>query len=274
MPLAPAILHAIRAFREDLRTNPLSRLTWGIEPKSRRRRLKVLRVVLLPPLALIGLYSLFLFGILPVPFESEVQSTDLSEIDNIGDFCELNRFLLLGAIYLWAPLVLIVRGLQMRSVHHLVVNREDYRLAGLSGRQILWPTMGPWFLGLVAAMILYTPVCLATTLYFVVDQGGRVTNETWFWVAVFYSPVFSILALAFLDTALLAFAPHVLSRLFDLISTGFLTSPAWIFLIAALTGVWWIDRDVVHAEFITWPIRGLIVAWVWHRAIRKLEAGE
>jgi len=37
--IAQIILFPIRAFREDLRTNPLSRLTWGIEPRSHKRRL-------------------------------------------------------------------------------------------------------------------------------------------------------------------------------------------------------------------------------------------
>ncbi len=270
MTIAQTILRPIRAFREDLRTNPLSRLTWGIEPWNYRRQLKAISAVLFPPLLLCGILSLFLFGFFPLPFIGRVA---ISKIHDPQEFLLPCLLLLVYGIHLWLPVVLIARSVQVKSMHKLRANRDDYQLAGLTGRQMIWAATDPWSLGLVAALIPHGVASLALTIYIVVHEGMS-DDDTWLTFVILYGPVFSMLACSVLDAAMLMLTTHVVLRLFALIFIGLLTSPILLWLVGVTMSIWSIESIALYGEIISWPLRLWLVVWLWRKAVRRLESGE
>ena len=255
MSLTKVIIHPIRSFREDLRTNPLSRYAWGIEPFNRRRRRRAWIAFLLPSLSYLILVFLFLFGVLP------------------GYLSDLRLFeSVYGAAVIVFVFILLSRGLRTGLAIKLQANWSDYYLAGLTGRQILCGSDAPRLAGDFALAILNLVIAMVIAICFASYE--RWDYDDWYILVVCASPSMLGICAVLLDVALWPYVSLRLARITLISLVGILTSPVLIIICLSLfahirTGVE--SEDVIRLEIVSWIVRFALIGWLWRRAERKIE---
>ena len=249
MSLTKVIIHPIRSFREDLRTNPLSRYAWGIEPFNRRRRRRAWIAFLLPSLSYLILVFLFLFGVLP------------------GYLSDLRLFeSVYGAAVIVFVFILLSRGLRTGLAIKLQANWSDYYLAGLTGRQILWGSDAPRLAGDIALAILNLLLTVVTVICYALVVGWN-DGILLLVPVVCVSPSLLGICAAMLDAALWPFISLRLMRIVLLSLAGVLTSPFLIIIFCLSVH----PEEAVLLEIVSWAIRLPLIVWLWRRAELKVE---
>ena len=153
MPILNILFHPIRSFREDLRTNPLSRWTWGVEPANRKRRRRADINIGIHMCSYILCFLLFLFlGIRVTGGPSLYQAY---QAGHLGSVTEISVVSAVFSLLIWCVLLLVIRAFNNSCARKLKANWEDYHLAGISGSQMLWGLGGSGIVGVFAAIAVH-----------------------------------------------------------------------------------------------------------------------
>ena len=296
--LSSLILHPIRVFREDLRSNPLSRLTWGIEPANKKRWRKICISLWVYPIVYVGLIlSPLLFDVIGPGLGERIMTNHETRGRTVirsftvywghhagrirNDPRQLPSFLLHASIismYVVTVLFLILSAFGARSVDGLQVNSIDYRMAGMSGAQMLFGAGGPrlvqaFLMGVFHLFFLFGTGIVIYSLAAIGEiSDWHVKAFVWL-VGIGMAPVFAIVISSAIELPMRVLSWKVIMRLIAVVFIGILASPliaCYCIMISGhhVTTNWLWTCNI--AELLTWPVRGLIVAWIWRKAVRKL----
>ena len=247
----------LNLLKSHLVTNPMTRLTWGIEPKNWKKLNRAFGHLFVP----LFVYLLLGASFYLVYFETWHNSFTPAVVYGglLSSFC-------LPAI-----------GLFIHSpIEYRRANWDDFSLAGLSQAQITLGICSPHLLGVLIVICLHLLASLAAG---VMNIGHAASDN-----ALALSLVAGISTFGLGSASLLGVAriPFVSSRLLNasvIYGVGFLSSPALLLvpiLILYNTDILstnWLTKNVVAvalwSELVSWLPRGYIVWRAWRRLLNE-----
>ena len=251
----------------DQAANPLALLTWGTQPPNSRRRRRAWLAVCLPTASYCLFLMAFYFQWVPASLMPSGMVWNRQVPENLLELATISSALTMS--YLLAASI-VVRSLRGRPARQLRINWPDYRLAGLTGRQMLRGLGGPGFAGFSYAtevhLIVYAVCMLLYGLFVEFD------SDFWAILVLGLAPAFAFSLYPIVDVAFWVLMPSTLARLIGSTAITIATGPMMVF-----TGFWIVAGSgsfvylIAVAEVVSWPIRMLLVRWLWRKAIRRLD---
>ena len=262
------VLALVGNARTDWRTNPLTRMIWGIEPRNGRRKRQAVAALTAP----LAFYLVFtagaLLGLIPVVDWGMRQSWRLSTVD-------LTSFLInstYGTAALTILAVSIWRAGTLRHSLDLRRNWPDYHLTGLGRGQMVWAMSAPSAVGIALLTAVHVPVCMSVAAYSAL-VNSFLRDEVVICLGGMAAICVVFLTMTITEAALLSWPHTRVVKLLSLILAGPLLSPLFWLLILYVFDTWlggeW--EAFITIEVISWPFRLLLVHRVWRRAIARLE---
>ena len=282
--IAQIILFPIRAFREELRTNPLSRLTWGIEPRSHKRRLIAGVALAGPSLILIAITIVLLLGSTRDPslyldgLTYKGQGLRYMDEDRLAFRLTLSSR---TAVMIWITLMPIFLAVGQRRAPRLIANFSEYRLTGLSVGEILRGIAGPWPIGIFLGGLTCFNVCYVPEEF--ISGGGAYRLFLPFPDICGFAAMSGAILFSILASGAWAFVRNAVSYCLLLAIVGLMTSPIYLFLMYCVLDqlglLPFLPRIYAHhlwiqiVEIISLPFRLVLVFWLWRKAERRFESG-
>lgn len=234
--------------------NPVARFVWGVEPRSRQRRLKAVFHVLLPSLV----YYAVLGSVLVMTLRSMPSPTDLAAAIAFGGY--------LGAMVF--PIFWQWTGPNTKM---LMLNFEHLLTTRLSVPQIVIGFSSPQVFGIfiIASLHFVIPVCA------IAFSASFDSSDYFYFLLSLGAPIFSVLSAALWDVLHLHQRREMMNRLYGMYAIGILSNPAlWIIILGIVIESEAIMKIGVWTEPLGWMLRGGLVLQAWGDFLNAKAAPE
>lgn len=243
--------------------NPLSELTWGRAPASPRRRRAALGQVFFPAIY----YCVILGFMLGTEAWNRIRRGESLLAQNWSENLLLYVSL---AGFIVVPSLLLMRVSLRSQGQRLRDNWADYRMIGLSGRQMLRGVAGPGLLGVFLAALVHLLLFSGGLAVYRMQIGLQWSNDDWWLMGLLAASLCVILtSAATVEVALWAYTADRLPRTMAVLAFFFaspLLYPLFMNSNSANT-----LRAAAQAEILFLILKLFFARWIWRRACARLE---
>ena len=256
----------------DQAANPLASLTWGTQPPNSRRRRRAWLAVCLPTSAYCLLVVAFFFQLVPTIFFPAQRHANWLDPEMLLMSVIYSSMLALTCVLLAS---ILLRSTRTGPARNVWINWPDYRLAGLTGRQMLRGLSGPGFVGLFSAAAFHIALYAVCMLLAGLSDYREFDADFWSMLVIGLAPAFALILYSYLDLALWVLMPAPRARLVAATAITLATSPLAVFIsfviLTANGSLMYVVYVFAAAEAGSWYFRMLIVRWLWLSAILRLD---